>query len=72
MNKRICSLAGSLILILGLSLEINAQSGSASGYLAAYHIFPEFAGGRLTDGSYYRTTLMISNRCSAPQMSNPS
>jgi pseudomonalisin len=28
---------------------------------SAYHVFPAFADGKLADGTYYRTTLMISN-----------
>jgi hypothetical protein len=34
---------------------------SGSTTAAAYHVFPQFADGRLSDGTYYRTTLMISN-----------
>ncbi len=31
------------------------------GTASAYHVFPQFADGRLSDGSYYRTTIMIVN-----------
>src|SRR5262249_3903057 len=36
-------------------------SGSASATASTYHVFPLFADGRLSDGSFYRTTVMISN-----------
>jgi hypothetical protein len=39
------------ILFFGTSQVISAQSMS--------HIFPQFADGRLSDGSYYRSTIMI-------------
>jgi pseudomonalisin len=36
-------------------------SSSTSATASTYHVFPQFADGRNTDGTYYRTTLMISN-----------
>lgn len=40
-------------------------SSSSSTTAATYHVFPQFADGRLSsDGSYYRTTLMVSNTSS--------
>jgi hypothetical protein len=38
-----------------------AQQAQAARYLATHHVFPQFVDGRFSDGSYYRTTLMISN-----------
>src|SRR5205085_10867403 len=36
--------------------------GSTSSVTAStYHVFPQFADGRMSDGTFYRTTLMISN-----------
>ena len=36
--------------------------GSTSSVTAStYHVFPQFADGRMSDGTYYRTTLMITN-----------
>ncbi|HYR82739.1 MAG TPA: matrixin family metalloprotease [Terriglobia bacterium] len=45
---------------------INAMYGSGtpvpgSPTANTYHVFPQFADGRAGDGSYYRTTLMVSN-----------
>jgi pseudomonalisin len=39
-------------------------SSSSSTTAAVYHVFPQFADGRVSDGTYYRTTLMISNTSS--------
>jgi hypothetical protein len=45
---------------------IPATSRSVVGATAStYHIFPQFADGILSDGTYYRTTLMISNPSSS-------
>src|SRR4030095_16898028 len=50
----LCSL---LVLLNSTSGEAQTASSTAS----TTHLFPQFADGRLTDGTYYRTTLMISN-----------
>src|SRR5205823_3017756 len=45
-------------------ITITGSSTSAGGSSATantYHVFPQFADGVLNDGSFYRTTLMISN-----------
>jgi len=42
------------------SVSTDAQTSSPTA--STTHLFPQFADGRLTDGTYYRTTLMISNR----------
>jgi hypothetical protein len=39
-----------LFLVLGLSQSLNAQP---------FHVFPQVADGRFSDGSFYRSTLMI-------------
>jgi hypothetical protein len=36
-------------------------SGSADATANSYHVFPQFADGRFSDGSYYRTTRIYSN-----------
>src|SRR5262245_11609287 len=51
----------SLMLIHFAAGRTRAQSEVPSRYLATYHIFPQFADGRLSDGTYYRTTLTLSN-----------
>ena len=49
------------------TIRLNWQSTAGpstivtSATASTYHVFPEFADGRLNDGSYYRTTLMIAN-----------
>jgi len=47
--------------MLTIDGKASAQSGPLARYLATYHVFPQFVDGRFSDGSYYRTTLMISN-----------
>ena len=42
-----------------LSIVINSAATSSTSM--TYHVFPQFADGRFFDGTYYRTTLMISN-----------
>jgi hypothetical protein len=43
--------------VLQLTVSFDGASTTASNY----HIFPDFADGRLADGTSYRTTLMITN-----------
>src|SRR5262245_52392091 len=52
-----------LAVVIGLltSLSAWAQTQPASTTAATYHVFPQFADGRFNDGTYYRTTLIISN-----------
>jgi hypothetical protein len=40
---------------------VSAGGSSSSTTAATYHVFPQFADGRASDGTYYRSTLMISN-----------
>src|ERR1043165_6243791 len=54
LNKR---LLGSLLL-LGVWTNGYAQDGGFS----SYHVFPQLAFGRLGDGSFYQSTLVLSNR----------
>jgi hypothetical protein len=44
-----------VLLILGFSVQLTAQTEST------YHVFPVVADGRFSDGSFYRSTFMISN-----------
>ncbi len=44
-----------------LSITINVIITTSS-TASTYHVFPQFADGVLSDGSYYRNTLMVSNR----------
>jgi hypothetical protein len=39
----------------------SSSTSNPSVTASAYHVFPQFADGRLGDGTFYRTTLMISN-----------
>src|SRR5262245_34121264 len=61
MSRKYSLFVVSLTLILLAPARANAQNEVPSRYLATYHIFPQFADGRLSDGSYYRTTLTVSN-----------
>ena len=45
-------------------------ASSSSATAATYHVFPQFADGRQADGTYYRTTLMISNTSSSDTTCN--
>jgi hypothetical protein len=54
--------------IIGLRYTNNAFTtipetgrGSIGATARTYHVFPQFADGRMSDGSYYRTTLMVAN-----------
>jgi hypothetical protein len=47
--------------VLAQSISGEAQTVDASPTASTAHLFPQFADGRFTDGTYYRTTLMISN-----------
>ncbi len=38
-----------------------STTSTTSATASTYHVFPQFADGRFTDGTFYRTTLMISN-----------
>jgi hypothetical protein len=44
-----------VLFVLGLSVQIMAQTEST------YHVFPVIADGQFSDGSFYRSTFMISN-----------
>jgi pseudomonalisin len=45
-----------------ISVGSTGGGGSTSSATAStYHVFPQVADGRMSDGTYYRTTLMISN-----------
>jgi hypothetical protein len=47
---------------LTLTVTFGASTTSTTSATAStYHVFPQFADGRFSDGTYYRTTLMISN-----------
>ncbi len=59
MNKR--NLVFLLCSVFGLLHAIPSDAQSASPTAATDHIFPQFANGKFIDGTYYRTTLMISN-----------
>ena len=49
-------------LTLTIMMATPAGTGTGKSVTAnTYHLFPQVADGRLGDGSYYRTTLMISN-----------
>src|SRR5689334_13687045 len=52
-----------ILILLGATPQ-----ATAARYLATHHIFPQFVDGRFSDGSYYRTTLMISNASDANAM----
>jgi hypothetical protein len=43
------------------SININLTAAGGSATASAYHVFPQFADGAFNDGTYYRTTLMITN-----------
>ncbi len=42
-------------------LTITSTAAVLSATASTYHVFPQVADGRFSDGTYYRTTLMISN-----------
>ncbi len=45
-----------------ITITTGSTGGGGSSLTAStYHVFPQFADGRMTDGTFYRTTLMISN-----------
>src|SRR5215813_1140342 len=56
-NLFLLSLFSTLAFSHGISSEVQAVTSPT----ASTHLFPQFADGRLSDGTYYRTTLMISN-----------
>jgi hypothetical protein len=43
---------------LTLSITLSVPTSATAN---TYHVFPQFADGRASDGSYYRTTLMVAN-----------
>jgi hypothetical protein len=44
-----------------VSTSTGGAPSSTSATASTYHVFPQFADGQLSDGTFYRTTLMISN-----------
>ena len=44
-----------------ITITGSTSAGGMSPTANTYHVFPQFADGVLSDGSFYRTTLMISN-----------
>ena len=44
-----------------ITFTLIVAPATSSATANTYHVFPQFADGRFSDGSYYRTTLMISN-----------
>ena len=55
-----------------LTITVNfgtPTSSNPSPTASTYHVFPQFADGRFTDGTFYRTTLMIANPSSTSGVS---
>jgi len=44
-----------------ITITLNTSTQTTSVTASTYHVFPQFADGRLADGTYYRTTVMIAN-----------
>ena len=44
-----------------ITITTGSSGGGPSATASTYHVFPQFADGRNPDGTYYRTTVMISN-----------
>ena len=48
--------------IATITITLTSTTSTASSATAStYHVFPQFADGRLSDGTYYKTTAMLSN-----------
>ena len=48
-----------------ITSPVSGGGSTSSTTAASYHVFPQFADGRASDGTYYRSTLMISNTSSS-------
>src|SRR5574339_116979 len=57
----LCLLLVLLRVVASEAQTVETITSTASPTAATDHLFPQFADGRFSDGTYYRTTLMISN-----------